>query len=197
MNFSANYLYRELILASSSPQRKAILEEYGFRFKIEPANADETMSDDLSPEKNAEEVAKRKAHIVFKKNSGDVILAADTIVVSSNGKILGKAKNKKEAKKMLLEKSGKREKIITGFCITAEEGEVSGYEISEVEYTKFPENVVETILESGEWEHVAGALRIEGEHMQHIIHKTHGDYQNIIGLPIGKIAHILRDFPVG
>lgn len=196
MNSHANYLYRTLILASSSPQRKAILREYGFRFHVVPANIDENINNGLSPEKNAENIAKRKAHKVLKKHPQDVVLAADTIVVSADENILGKAKNIQEAKKMLLEKSGKTEKIITGFCISAEEGEVSGFEISTVEYTKFPESVVEKILKSGEWKDVAGALHIEGKHMQHIIHKTHGDYQNIIGLPIGKIAYILRDFPV-
>lgn len=193
---SANYLYRTLVLASASPQRKAILEEYGFRFSIVPANIPEYFDTSASPEKNAMRIAQEKAHAVARKHPKNVVLAADTIVVSPAGKILGKPKNKREARKMLEEKRGKSEQIITGFCICAETSEVNGYEISNIHYTDFPQHTLEDILRSGEWEDVAGALRIEGAHMQHIIHTISGDYQNIIGLPIGKISHILRDFPI-
>jgi len=195
MRLAANLLYKEIVLASTSPQRSAILKEYGFRFSVCPANIEEQLEQDLSPEKNAENLAIQKAQAILPQH-GKIILGADTIVVTKKGEILGKARDKEHAREMILQKCGSVEKVITGFCLISDEKEVSGYEVSEVHYTDFSDEKVNEILESDEWVGVAGALRIEGEKMNSIIKKITGDYQNIIGLPIGRISHILRDFPV-
>ncbi len=197
MNHSTNCLYHQIILASSSPQRSAILREYGFHFVVQPSHIDEIMNPKLSPEENAESLAIQKAKALPPQKHGNIILAADTLVVDENNSIYGKPKNREDAQHMLENKCGKTEKVITGFCLISDEHLVSGNETSYVEYNDFCSQDVTNILHSGEWEHVAGALRIEGKAMEKIIKRITGDYQNIIGLPIGRISHILRDFPVG
>lgn len=193
MKPSQNLLYHEIVLASASPQRSAILEEYGFRFSVSPANIHEMLDEKLLPEKNAESLACQKAEAVWPQY-GKIVLGADTIVVTEDGKIIGKAKDKAKAHKMLKEKQNATERVITGFCLISDEKRISGYEVSYVSYSDFSEETIQNILDSGEWKGVAGALRIEGKVMGQIIKSISGDYQNIIGLPIGKIAHTLRDF---
>ncbi len=194
--FAANYLYTELILASASPQRAALLQEYGFRFRVVPANIQETHKPDMTPKEVAQDLAIRKAQVVAKKFPTQIVLAADTLVVSPLGEILGKPADKADAERMLKVKSGAQEEIITGYCLFSEHGCVAGADTSVVIYRKFGDAELEQILDTGEWKEVAGALRVEGKRMKNIIQTTTGDYHNIIGLPVGKIAEILRSFPV-
>ena len=194
--FAANFLYTELVLASASPQRAALLREYGFRFRVEPADIAETHKPDATPAEIAQDLAIRKANTVAERFPTDIVLAADTIVVSPAGEILGKAANEAEARRMIEAKSDASEEVITGFCLVSEHGCVAGAESSTVHYRPFGVDELDAIIASNEWREVAGALRIEGEQMQRIILTTTGDYHNIIGLPVGRIAEILRSFPV-
>ncbi len=193
---AANFLYHELILASASPQRAALLHEYGFRFRVVPADIEELHKPNATPAQIAEDLAVRKAQAVAAKFATHIILGADTIVVSAGGEILEKPHDRDDAERMLKSKSGQSEQIITGYCLLSEHGCQSGTEISRVTYKQFGDDEVTQILDSGEWHNVAGALRVEGEQMKKIIKTTSGDYHNIIGLPVGKIAEILRSFPV-
>ncbi len=194
--FAANFLYTELILASASPQRAALLKEYGFRFRVFPADIEETFDPNATPIAIAEDLAIRKARIVAPRFPDFIVLGADTIVVSAAGEILGKPLDHNDAERMLRGKSGQKEQVITGYCLLSEHGIVSGAEVSEIIYKKFGDAEIKNILHSGEWLNVAGALRIEGEQMQQIIQMTSGDYHNIIGLPVGTIAQHLRSFPL-
>jgi len=192
----ANFLNRKILLASGSPQRSSILKEYGFDFEVFPADIVEIIRPDEDAEKNAERLAREKAQSIFERFSDSIVLGADTICVSPSGEILTKAQSEQEAKKMIRARSGKSEKVITGWAICSPNGSVSGSEISEVFYHEIDESLCEEILQSKEWRGVAGALRIEGQKMKKMIAGYHGDYNNIIGLPVGKIADILRNFPV-
>lgn len=194
--FTANFLYNDLVLASASPQRQAILREYGFHFLVAPADIDETITPGLEPAALAESLARQKAETVAPRFPNAVILGADTVVVSPTGEILGKAPDEEAALRMLLQKAGKVETVITAYCLLSEQNQVLGHEVSTVSYHPFGEAEVRQVIASGEWREVAGALRIEGKEMQRLIAKTEGDYHNIIGLPIGRIAQILRDFPL-
>lgn len=192
----ANFLNTKIILASGSPQRSALLKEYGFDFVVSPADIEEYINQNESPEKNAERLAREKAESVFTRFPNSFVLGADTIGVSPSGEILTKAKTREEAKKMICNRSGKSEKVITGWAIFSPHGILSGAETSEVMYHKIDDQLCEEILDSQEWCGVAGALRIEGVKMQKMIAGYKGDYSNIIGLPVGKIADVLRNFPV-
>lgn len=194
--FSANFLHIEIILASASPQRAALLKEYGFRFRIHPADIDETVKANSTPLQIAEDLGIRKVLAIVHLYPHNIILGADTLVVSSDGEVLGKPKNRREAEKMLVAKRNSSEQVITGYCLLSEHGCLSGAEVSVINYRDFSDETLQVILDSNEWQNVAGALRIEGKQMQQIIKSTTGDYHNIIGLPIGRIAELLRNFPI-
>jgi septum formation protein len=195
-SFTANFLYNDLVLASASPQRQAILREYGFRFITAPADIDESFPAGLAAASVAESLALQKAQKVAPLFPNAVILGADTVVVSADGRLLGKAVNADEAAEMLRQKAGRKETVITAYCLLSEQNQVLGHEISTVFYHAFGEPEISRVIASGEWREVAGALRVEGPVMRGLIQKTEGDYHNIIGLPIGRIAQILRDFPL-
>ena len=206
-----NLLHTKIVLASCSPQRSAILKEYGFSIEICPADIDETIHSAESPEKNAERLAREKAvaiyknqknalvlgadTIVAKKHPDAIVLGADTIVVSEGGEILTKAKTKAEARRMLENRSGTSEVVVTGWAICSPYGTVSGVEASRVFFKIASEVLIQEILERGEWRGVAGALRIEGEASSTMIERFEGSFANILGLPIETIADVLRHFP--
>lgn len=182
---------RPLVLASSSPQRIQLLLAHGFFFEVFPADIEEHIDSQKKPGENAEMLAIQKAEAVFEKYPCALILAADTLVVSPTGKILGKPESEEHAREMILEKRGKTEQVITGFCLLSAEGQFSDVEVSEVHYRDFSDNDLFEILHSEEWKNVAGALRIEGKLMQKIIKKFSGDRENIIGLPVQRVKEVL------
>jgi len=190
-----NLLHTKIVLASNSPQRAAILKDHGFEYKICPANILEKINPAENPKKNAERIAREKAAVVFQKDKKSLVLAADTIGVSATGEILIKAKSEKDAEKMIRNRAGKTEKVITGWAIFSPLGKVSGAEISEVFFKNIDDDFVKSFLKSGEWRGVAGALRVEGKISQKMIAGFSGHFSNILGLPIEKIIDVLRDFP--
>lgn len=179
-----------MILASASPQRRRILEEAGFIFEICPSDIPENMDSKQDPETNVCRLAQEKALALQDNYPREIIVAADSIVVSPSGSILMKAKNEEEARKMLEDRRGRSERAITGYCILTPEGMHTDVEVSLVHYTDFSDEILEKVLESGEWKGVAGALRIEGEWSQHTIDHFGGDKNNIFGFPSRAIQAI-------
>ena len=101
------------ILASSSPRRKKILEQIRFEFSVVPSNINEDFRLGLPPEAFTEHWAREKAKDVAKDHPRSLVIGADTVVFS-DGKILGKPKDNKSSKKMLLSLSGRTHEVITG-----------------------------------------------------------------------------------
>ena len=107
---------KRFVLASASPRRKEILANAGYSFEIIVSDADENITEALSPEKTVEELAKRKAMAVLKDNEDAVVFGCDT-VVAIDGKILGKPTDEEDAFNMLSMLSGKTHTVSTGVCI--------------------------------------------------------------------------------
>src|SRR3954454_8536482 len=107
---------QNLILASSSPRRKELLENLLLSFAISSSDVDESFDPALSPEEVVVELANRKAKAVFNENPESYVIGADTIVVA-NGDILGKPANEAEASSMLKILSGKKHEVYTGVSI--------------------------------------------------------------------------------
>lgn len=117
-----------LILASQSPRRCALLKDMGYDFTVAPSNIDESKIKEENPEKLVVELAKLKTQYVAKNYTNSVILGADTIVYFNN-KIIGKPKTILDAKKMLLSFSGKQQEVYTGYWLinTKTNKEISGF----------------------------------------------------------------------
>ena len=185
---------KKIILASKSPRRKDILNELGYTFTISVSDYEEVIANNLkSPSSVAEEFAVGKATAVFnnvdKENS--VVIGADTIVVLDD-KILGKPKDKKDAKEMLWSLSGRTHSVITGFCVISSDKKVSGSVITEVEFNPLTKAQIDEYVENYLPLDKAGAYGIQDGYP--LVKEYRGSYTNIVGLPKEKIEQVLKEF---
>lgn len=186
---------KKLILASASPRRKALLEKAGFELIIEKADLVETLKEKESGKKAVLRLSKEKAKTVEKKLSkrGTLpypLLSADTLVLYKK-QILGKPRNREEAKKMLQMLSGRWHSVVTGcFLIEPNEKTHSFVAVSKVRFHKIEEKRIEEVLDFNEWEDAAGAYKIQGKSIA-LVKKQKGSLDNIIGLPTEKVLEIL------
>lgn len=190
-----------LYLASASPRRKELLTLAGYSFTVLPAHADETPPPGLSPRETAGLLARRKAEAVralpefsARQKPGDVILAADT-VVDLDGTILGKPRDREDARRILLSLSGRQHSVHTGFCVLAGKKRMCGVESTEVEFYPLTMEEIETYLDTGEPVDKAGAYGIQGRGAL-FVRRICGDYYTVVGLPIARIDRILRALSV-
>ncbi len=182
------------ILASASPRRKEILENAGFSFEIIVSDADENITEELSPEKTVEELAKRKAMAVLKDNEDAVVFGCDT-VVAIDGKILGKPKDDEDAFNMLSMLSGKTHTVSTGVCICSKDKTEVFSNTTEVEFYQLSEETIKSYIASGECSDKAGSYGIQG-YGNVLVKEIKGDYFSVMGLPVSQASRVLSEFGV-
>ena len=184
------------VLASRSPARKKILEDFGYNFEIYPSNFEEILDKNISVEENAKLLAEGKARDVFEilksqlVNSDKFIVACDTIMVDPYNNYIGKPKNRENAKKMMQIRSGKMEKLITGICILSKDFCKTATEEARIYWPKLSDTDIEKILETGEWEGKCGGIAIEGFSGMYI-KRIEGSMQNIMGFPLGTFREMI------
>lgn len=187
----------ELILASASPRRRELLAGMGAEFEVVVSDADESgVSKDQEPSLYVQELSLIKAAATAKqviKRKRALVISADTIVVSE-GRILGKPKDDADAFNMLKALSGKAHEVYTGYCIMRMS---DGYSYCKSVKTEvyFKDNSDEKIMryiKTGEPTDKAGAYGIQGLGAM-LIEKIHGDYFNVVGLPVSALAQSLAD----
>lgn len=186
---------KQIILASESPRRKEILEKAGIKFKIVKSDFKEYADPKLKPHDLVKKLSLEKAKAVFQKNppAGGkklIIIAADTIVVCS-GKILGKPKNKEDAKKMLEFLSGKVHSIITGFTIIGGSNVITKSQETKVRIRKIGNEEINAYIRTKEPFDKAGGYAIQGI-AKKFIEKIDGDLSNAIGLPLNSLLKELK-----
>lgn len=181
-----------LILASASPARKALLEAAGFTpDKIIPADIDETPHKNEKPTVYVKRLAEEKAKAIHAQHPEAFIIAADTIAVMG-ARIIGKAADRAEAKKMISRFSGRRHRVITGLCILSPDGKKSVRLVSSaVKCRMVADAEIETYLDSGEWEGKSGCYGLQGR-ASAFIETINGSYTSIIGLPVAETIAILN-----
>ena len=185
---------RRFVLASASPRRKEILENAGFTFEIIVSDADENITDSLTPSETVEELAKRKALAVWDKNKDAVVFGCDT-VVAIDGKILGKPKDDDEAFSMIKMLSGRAHTVSTGVCICAENKISVFSNTTEVEFYELSDETIRSYIATGEGRDKAGSYGIQGYGCV-LIKEIKGDYFSVMGLPVSQSARVLADFGV-
>ena len=186
-----------LILASKSPRRKEILEKLGVKFEIVTCETDEH-TDEKDGKKYVEEIAFRKGDAVREllESKGEftedkIILSCDTVVVSADGEIMGKPKDRADAKRMILAFSGKPHFVISGIALITKGKTIVTSETTTVFFDTVDELDVEKYLDTDEAYDKAGAYAIQG-YASLWINGIEGDYFNVVGLPVKKLSDTLK-----
>jgi septum formation protein len=176
-----------LVLASTSPQRRAILEQLRIPFEARAPAYEEHDPPDADP------VALVRAHAVGKARSvhrdGAVTLGVDT-TVHLDGRVYGKATDEVEANAMLLELSGRTHAVLSGLCLITGSGEAVDHAETLVTFRAAGVDEVAAYVESGEWRGRAGAYAIQGLGGR-LVERIEGDYLNVVGLPGAVLVDML------
>ncbi len=182
------------ILASMSPRRKEILKDMGLEFTVCPADIDENIGVE-NPSLLVKELALLKASFIAKEHLGEesLVIAADT-VVALDEKILGKPKDKEDARSMLFLLSGRTHSVYTGFCVsdTKSGKTVAKCAKTDVYFKTLTEEEIDLYVESGEPLDKAGAYGIQGGAKGFVI-KIDGEYSNVVGLPVDALTKLLKE----
>ena len=180
-----------LILASQSPRRRELLGLTGLDFIVRVADIDETMDPNLAPFDEVARVSRLKAEAVARK-PGDVVIAADTIVVCE-GKVLGKPRDEEDAFRILSLLSGRHHEVMTGMTVVRGEEVITHTEVTKIHFRELHPEEVRAYIASGEPMDKAGAYGIQGGAAL-FADQMEGDYYNVMGLPVCRLAMILRSF---
>ena len=180
-----------MILASASPRRKEILENFGFSFKTIVKNIDETSNKTRAEEKILE-IAEKKAKAAAIDFPDENVVGADTVVVV-DGKILGKPKDEKEAFSMLKSLSGRSHEVITAFSFININKNISysDYEITKVYFKNLTDDEINWYINTKEPMDKAGAYGIQGKGA-FFVEKIEGDFFSVMGFPLGKFVRFLN-----
>ncbi|MCI8561758.1 MAG: septum formation inhibitor Maf [Dorea sp.] len=189
------------ILASASPRRKELLKKTGISFEIIPSSVEERITKTI-PSDIVMELAQQKAHAVYSSLAPSetedlTVIGADTIVVYQ-GEILGKPKDKSEAYDMLSMLSDRTHQVYTGVSLMIrKQGKLSVctfYEKTDVTFYPVHKDDLHSYVESGDPLDKAGAYGIQGDFAIHV-KELKGDYNNVVGLPIGRLYQELIQQP--
>ena len=180
-----------IVLASASPRRQELLRQIGCAFRVVVSDAEELSGDSISPDRLAEENARRKAKDVAAKESGNVpVLGADT-VVAVDGMILGKPKDAADAARMLRLLSGRQHFVYTGIAL-AYKGEVYEDVVrTEVWVDELSEKEIDAYIATGEPMDKAGAYAVQGIAAK-FIPRIDGSFSNVVGLPLHAVRNLAR-----
>ena len=180
------------ILASNSPRRRELLQMLGVEFAVIPSDADETCSFSQPPHMIVQELALLKGADVAKRLGEEIVISADTIVVS-DGEIMGKPKDKADAKRMLKKLSAKTHEVYTGICVTdSKTGKsVADFAVTKVEFFELDDELIDNYIETGEPMDKAGAYGIQ-EKGSLFVKGIQGDFFNVVGLPVALLGKVLK-----
>ncbi|WP_057761682.1 Maf family protein [Cytobacillus praedii] len=182
---------QNLILASSSPRRKELLENLHLTFNVSSSDVDESFNPDLAPGEIVMELSSRKAKAVSKKYPGSYIIGADTVVVL-DGTILGKPQDKAEAFSMLKALAGRTHAVYTGVSIIAPSKETNFNVKTDVVFWELTDDEINAYINTGEPFDKAGAYGIQGQGSV-LVKEIKGDYFSVVGLPVSKTVRELRN----
>jgi septum formation protein len=183
-----------LILASSSPRRRELLQTLGLTFSVITSEVDETTSPELTPAEVVEQLALRKAGAVAEKVSGGVVLGADTIVVL-DGHILGKPADEPDAYRMLSALQGREHTVYSGVALidAASGRSESAYNATRVRIRAMTDREIRAYIATGEPMDKAGSYAIQGIGSI-FVEGIVGDYFTVVGLPLNVTARMLARF---
>ncbi len=180
----------KIVLASSSPRRKELLETAGIDFEIDVQGVDEIPLGN-TPEEKVCSIAEQKCTPVATRRADDCVIGADT-VVSVDGDILGKPKDEADAKAMLRRLSGREHTVYTGVCIIKGNKKTVFSEATKVRFFALTDSEIDAYVISGEPMDKAGAYGIQGLGCT-LVEGISGDYFNVVGLPVAKTVRAIKE----
>lgn len=176
----------DLILASASPRRWAILRAAGVSFRVDPSQVDER-SREKNPRRLVVKLARAKALEVAKRHEGIPVLGADTLVVCA-GEILGKPKDLKDAVRMITLQSGRTQSVLTGVALVVGKRVYTDCAVTKVYSRRLDAARLKRL--AGKHMDKAGAYAIQDRH-DPLVERIVGDRDNVVGLPMRSVRKLL------
>jgi len=185
----------DIILASRSSRRHALLRQLDITFRMTPLDVDETFPPNLEVEKVAEYVSYLKAEAFPKEKikRNTIVIAADTIVTVDN-KILGKPKDENDAKRMLQMLSGRSHLVVTGVCVRTLKGIKSFSSVTKVYFNNLSDEEIEYYIDEYQPYDKAGAYGIQEWIGKIGVERIEGSFYNVMGLPMQQLYKELCNF---
>jgi septum formation protein len=175
-----------LVLASRSPQRRAILDQLGIAYEVVAVDVDEVAAGD--PAAVARENARRKALAGAHERPDRTVLGVDTIV-ALDGEIFGKPVSAEAARSTLRRLSGRTHEVISGLALAKSANPQVVHEVTKVTFRALDEDLIRRYVETSEWPGRAGGYAIQGRGAG-LVRRIMGDYLNVVGLPVGKLLDL-------
>jgi septum formation protein len=176
-----------ILLASRSPQRRALLGTMGVEFRVVVSRVEEGADPVANARAKAEDVAARAGAL----GPGDAVIGADTEVIL-DGRALGKAADRGEAEAMLRSLSGRVHSVVSAAYIWTTAGGRSVADETRVTFRPLPEGLLRWYLDGGEWRERAGAYAIQGAGAA-LVERIEGSYATVVGLPVAALGAALED----
>lgn len=198
-----------IILASASPRRRELLEQIGLKFEVKVSNVEEK-ADVSTPGELVEQLSLQKAEAVLAELSSDgealLVIGADTVVAEGNN-ILGKPVDAEDAVKMLSRLAGRVHQVYTGVTLLYRPGNAkiptedgsngirrkTFHEMTEVHFYPMTEKEIDFYVCTGDPLDKAGAYGIQGLFARYV-QGIRGDYNNVVGLPVGKLYQEAKEW---
>lgn len=185
----------KLVLASQSPRRKMLLEQLGLSFTTHAPNIDEDAQKGLPAQELVKALSREKAlHIARTEPQDTIVIGSDTVVVL-DGAILGKPDSPEKAREMLSALSGRSHEVCTGVTVCRGDQMLSDVAVTQVTFRPLSAQEIDHYVATGEPMDKAGAYGIQG-YGALLVAGISGDYNNVVGLPLGLLDRLLRPFGV-
>ncbi|HXZ28420.1 MAG TPA: Maf family protein [Terriglobales bacterium] len=190
----------KLVLASASPRRAELLRNAGLAFRVEVPNLEEATEPGEAPDAYARRLARDKARVVAARCPGELVLAADTIVVAGDH-LLEKPRDPADAARMLRLLSGRTHEVTTGVCLllleTGNEKPETVFEdvrseTTQVTFAPLTDEEIQAYVATGQTMDKAGAYGIQ-EFASRFVTRVEGCYFNVVGLPVRLVYRMLRE----
>lgn len=182
---------KNIILASSSPRRRELLELHKINFIVDYQNIEEVLDQNLTLPLRLEKLAYQKALPISQKYPTDLVIGADTMVCLEN-QMLGKPENRQEAFKMLKMLSGKVQTVFSAVAIIDNGNVTTFHDSTKVRFKELSDQQINSYLDSDEWIGKAGSYAIQGIG-KNLVAQVEGDLETVIGLPVKLIEYYLKN----
>ena len=180
---------RHVTLASTSPQRRTILEQLRIPFEVVPPAYVEDDSVGVAPSELVRAHAEGKARSIHAE--GRITLGVDT-TVALDGHAYGKPADTDDAARILRELSGRAHTVVSGLCLLGAGDDVVAHELTDVTFRVLTDEAIDAYVASREWDGRAGAYAIQGLGGR-LVERIDGDYLNVVGLPGALLVSILQE----